>query len=254
MAETPKVYVICDANCKWESMTKEQILTAIMQAVNEGTIGNIDTGFITTVKTINGEPLKFFYGKQAAYNALSDEEKTNLFAVITDDTTKEGIEKTIKEFQTEIKELKEGLTNGTFEVDNANYANQAERAENDENGNKITETYGNFARGWESSSIFGNRVELSGTGTYLVYVNVNDTWCSFNSSTMVYFNGKEIVNTLYVHTQADATVFYRLKVYADGGTHVERSSKSNSAFIDYTVLETSITSGHSVTLNTRKIL
>lgn len=95
MADTPKVYVFCDANCKWEGMTKEQILTAIMQAVNEGTIGDIDTGFITTIKTINGEPLKFFYGTQAAYNDLSDEEKANLYPVITDDTTISGIEETL---------------------------------------------------------------------------------------------------------------------------------------------------------------
>lgn len=96
---TPTVYVICDANCKFEGMTKEQILTAIVQAVNEGTIGDINTGFITTVKTINGTPLKFFVGKQADYDLLTDEDKQNLFAIITDDTTKEGILTAIKELQ-----------------------------------------------------------------------------------------------------------------------------------------------------------
>lgn len=72
-------------------MTKEQILAAIVQAVNEGTIGNIDTGFITTVKTINGTPLSFFVGSQAEYNELSDEQRENLFAIITNDTTKEAL-------------------------------------------------------------------------------------------------------------------------------------------------------------------
>lgn len=88
---TPTVYVICDQNCKFESMTKEQILTAIMQAVNEGTISDVDAGFITTVKTINGLPLKFFVGEQSAYDALTDEEKQNLFAIISNDTTKENL-------------------------------------------------------------------------------------------------------------------------------------------------------------------
>lgn len=91
MADTPKVYVMCDANCRWESMTKEQILTAIAQAVNDGEITNLDTGFITTVKTINDIGLKFFVGEQHEYNALTDEQKENLFAIVTNDTVKEGL-------------------------------------------------------------------------------------------------------------------------------------------------------------------
>lgn len=92
-----KYYVICELGCRFESMTKEQIITAIMQAVNEGTIGNIDAGFITTIKTINDKAVRFFYGTQAEYNALEDKE--NLFAVITDDTTVEAFNKAIEELQ-----------------------------------------------------------------------------------------------------------------------------------------------------------
>lgn len=88
---TPKVYVICDQNCKFESMTKEQILSAIIQAVEGGTIGDVDAGFITSVKTINGQTLRFFYGDQSAYNALSAEDKENLCAVITNDAQLNGI-------------------------------------------------------------------------------------------------------------------------------------------------------------------
>lgn len=105
MADTPKVYVFCDANCKWEGMTKEQILTAIMQAVNEGTISNIDSGFVQTIKTITGTPLKFFVGTQYAYNALNEEEKENLFAIITDDGTKDGLINAIEQLQIETESL-----------------------------------------------------------------------------------------------------------------------------------------------------
>lgn len=50
------------------------------------------------INTITGTKLKFFVGKQAEYDALSDATKQNLFAIITDDTTKDDIE-----------ELQEGL-------------------------------------------------------------------------------------------------------------------------------------------------
>lgn len=108
--ETPKVYVICDANCKFEGMTKEQIYTAIVQAVNEGTIGDIDTGFVTTIKDILGNPLKFFVGTQAKYNALSATQRQGLFAIITDDTNKDGITEAINTLNQEIKAIQEAQT------------------------------------------------------------------------------------------------------------------------------------------------
>ena len=111
---TPKVYVFCDQNCKFEGMTKEQILTAIVQAVSEGTIGDIDTGFITTIKTINGLPLKFFVGEQSAYDELTADEKNNLFAIITNDKTKAELLLALEEVQNAYNELTEGLANGSI--------------------------------------------------------------------------------------------------------------------------------------------
>lgn len=84
-----KYYVTCDSGCKFESMTKEQILTAITQAVNEGRVSNIDAGFITTIKTVNGTPLRFFVGTQSEYELLKDADRENLFAIITNDVAKE---------------------------------------------------------------------------------------------------------------------------------------------------------------------
>lgn len=102
---TPTVYVICDQNCKFEGMTKEQILTAIAQAVASGEIKDVDTGFVTTIKTITGTPLKFFVGEQATYDALSEEEKRNLFAIITNDTTKEGILTALDNLRTDLDQV-----------------------------------------------------------------------------------------------------------------------------------------------------
>ncbi len=105
-----KYYVVCDMGCKFESMTKEQILTAITQAVNEGTISDIDTGFVQTIKTINGKGLKFFVGTQSEYEGLTAEEKENLFAIITNDTTKDALFNALEEMQKEVESLIGAIT------------------------------------------------------------------------------------------------------------------------------------------------
>lgn len=125
---TPTVYVICDQNCKFEGLTKEQILTAIAQAVSTGEIRNVDTGFVTTIKTINGLPLKFFVGEQSVYDALSEEEKTNLYAIITNDATLSGITEAIEKLQTDLKELKDGLLSGDIIAAEADHATEADYA------------------------------------------------------------------------------------------------------------------------------
>lgn len=129
MSTTPKLYAICDANCRWETLSREQILTAIMQAINEGTISDIDAGFVQTIKTINGAALKFFVGTQAEYDALAAEQKQNLFAIITNDTTKEGLLNAITTLQTDFNEFKVGIESGTIPAARATIANKINRNE-----------------------------------------------------------------------------------------------------------------------------
>jgi hypothetical protein len=105
MANTPRVYVLCDNNCKYESLTKEQIYTAIVEALENGTISDVDTGFVQTIKTINNVPLKFFVGKQADYDSLPEMGKQNLFAIITDDTTKENLTAFLEELKSSVEGL-----------------------------------------------------------------------------------------------------------------------------------------------------
>lgn len=137
--DTPRVYVLCGQNCKYEGMTKEQILTAIVNAIQTREIGDINTGFVTTIKTVNNQPMKFFLGKQAEYAQLTEDDKQNLFAIITDDTTRENLIAAIEALTTEHTELAEGLRAGSFEVA------KATKAEQDSKGNIIHETYVNKA-------------------------------------------------------------------------------------------------------------
>ena len=156
MADTPKVYVLCDANCKWEGMTKEQILTAITQAVNEGTVGDCDTGFVQTIKTINGQPLKFFVGEQSEYEALTDLDKDNLFAIITNDATKDGIMRAIADLEQGFSDVQNNLNAFKNEI---------------ESGYIVVGKANALSNGWIDGN---NKKEIYGIngGLYVVVVDV----------------------------------------------------------------------------------
>lgn len=65
-----KVYVICDNDCKYESMTKEQIVAAIAEATGYVPTGE-DNAFISQILESNGGlSLSFWLGTQAQFNAL----------------------------------------------------------------------------------------------------------------------------------------------------------------------------------------
>lgn len=105
-----KYYVICGDNCKFEGMTKEQILTAIEQAVNGGGITNIDAGFITTLKELNrGVGLRFWVGTSAEYNALAKKPE-NCFCVLTDEPTFTDVCKAYGEMRVELDAFTQQLT------------------------------------------------------------------------------------------------------------------------------------------------
>ena len=92
MADEITYYVLRADNCRFEGMTKEQILTAITQAVETGTIQNVDTGFVTKIKEQNsGSAVTLWVGTQAQYNALGTKEPNCLY-IITDDNTVETMQ------------------------------------------------------------------------------------------------------------------------------------------------------------------
>lgn len=84
-------YVRGDSKSLFESMTKEEILTAIAQAIQTGQIAELDTGFITRLKEINkGRTLQIWLGTSAEFNALEQQE-TNVLYIKTDDTSAQDI-------------------------------------------------------------------------------------------------------------------------------------------------------------------
>lgn len=89
-----KYYCYCSSNCRYETMTKEQILAAIAQATGVVDI-DPDAGFVAKVKETNsGQYVTFWVGTQAQYNAIG-EKATNCLYIITDDTSKADFEKAV---------------------------------------------------------------------------------------------------------------------------------------------------------------
>ena len=65
-------YVRCDDDCLYEGMTKEQILTAIEQAVETGAVTDPDGAVISKIKEIRANSaVQIWKGTQAQFNALS---------------------------------------------------------------------------------------------------------------------------------------------------------------------------------------
>lgn len=88
-------------------------------AVSNG-IYNADTSIdnpvpaFNFVTTVNGDMLKFFVGTKDEYNALKNEEKRGVFAVITNETT--------------FDDIIDGIVNGDFTIKNAEHAATAKHA------------------------------------------------------------------------------------------------------------------------------
>lgn len=76
-------YVICDDNCKFESMTKEQIYDAIAEATGS-TPTPVDEAFITQIKEQNANHnLKVWKGTEAQYNAIASKDADTLYIIGT---------------------------------------------------------------------------------------------------------------------------------------------------------------------------
>lgn len=104
MSDGKKYYCFCGSNCKYETMTKEQILAAIAQAVSTGSVGDVDTGFITKVKETNGgKAVTFWVGTQAQYNAIANKAE-NCMYIITDDTSSAELKESVEQIAQDVRQ------------------------------------------------------------------------------------------------------------------------------------------------------
>lgn len=123
-----KYYCLCESNCKFETMTKEQILAAIAQAIETGSVGDVDTGFVTKLKDMNyGTALTVWIGTRAQYNAITERAKNCLY-IITDDTTSEDMLKACQQALADVEEIRRHVAE---EVDAASKMCETAKAESE---------------------------------------------------------------------------------------------------------------------------
>ena len=85
-----KYFVLCEDDCKFEGMTKEQILAAIAEATGNTPQG-IDEAFISQiVNQNNGSSLKIWMGTRAEYNALTEKDAGTVYHITDDKTPQEA--------------------------------------------------------------------------------------------------------------------------------------------------------------------
>lgn len=76
------VYGVCDNNCKHPVYTREQVLSLLQQAINDGALYNIDADYAAIKKIVSdngGADVKFWTGTEAEFNALDPKPTTFAF-------------------------------------------------------------------------------------------------------------------------------------------------------------------------------
>ena len=173
----------------------------------------------TYVKTIDGRILKFFFGTQAQYNSLSDYETSNLFAIITDDPTKDTIfsrldalNATDADFAGEIEDLK----------------NDVDRLDThlSSHAQTIVEIQRGSAEFWQvAPSYIGitPNAYLDRKGYYLIQAEIDGRNQLFNFG-MFYYDG---VHTCQASTCDD---IYIMRINADGEVWLQNAVNNDHIY------------------------
>lgn len=143
-------YVICDDNCKFEGMTKEQIIAAIEEATGN-VPSDVDSAFITKIKEMNrNNALKFWIGTNFEYNVLVQDGdlEANTMYIVTDEEFPEEITQEMQLFRAELDVLTSRVT--TIEE-------------------TLTTAKANVNTNWESSQDDKYMYKLIGNVAYFVF-------------------------------------------------------------------------------------
>lgn len=116
-------YVLDENNNRQEAYSKEEILSLLDQAIQDGTLANIskDAGFITKLKcACTGTTIKEAFITQEQYNALKTAgtlEPNTLYNII-DDTTCQDINEALETLDDKINTNTSAINNNTSAINN----------------------------------------------------------------------------------------------------------------------------------------
>ena len=100
VTEDGKLQLVTENGAIWSSV--DYLLSDGNTIYRDPSNGN---AMVIGVKTVNDTLLKFFVGTQSEYDVLTDEQKQNLFALITDDMSKEQFDAIIEKVNKDIGEI-----------------------------------------------------------------------------------------------------------------------------------------------------
>ena len=116
MPDERKYYVLREDDCRFESMTKEQIVSAIAEATGN-TPREIDSAFITKLKEMNGGGnLSVWVGTSAEYAAIvtANALVPNRLYIVTDDSFESDINGEIEQIKSQIASISSSLVVGEW--------------------------------------------------------------------------------------------------------------------------------------------
>lgn len=133
MPDNRTYYVICEDGCRFEGMTKAQIIENILAEVEEHGTRKVTYNAPFSAKEINaGKEFSLWIGTQAEYNALSSTEENVLYIIAEDNAAKQSIIDDIDDINDDLEAMEtdiESVMNGVAALKLAKDQQQAARQE-----------------------------------------------------------------------------------------------------------------------------
>lgn len=165
-------WVLCDDNCRFPAMTKEQILAAIAEATGNAVSG-VDDAFITKIREMNASAnLKFWVGTMAQFNALEEKDGNTLY-IFSDDDSLDSIENKFKECDARMSGDEENIRENAEKIEAMQTVTNTLKVANHRTDDYVLVTYSDDMRIHETvvAGLYMVRVENVSVGTL--------THCSF---------------------------------------------------------------------------
>lgn len=254
MPNNNPVFVFDGKLCKFEGMTKEQIINAIVQATGV-TPTDVDEGFISTLVEQNkSKSVHFWFGSQAEYDALESYD-SNTFYIIDGDATIDDLEAAVQNCDSEIDELRDQCDSLDDRIDdvrgdireiNRNISSIQDDVSDIQGDVQALQDSFTFESAYAGFSVltrfYGSTIEnnnLPSRGLYVLYI-YQEGYTSRSTSLIMYYDGTSngcspLFKYEYNYSGSLQSIIARIKIYANGTAtmdHVDPASSSAT----YTIL------------------